>query len=170
MDDRWSELARTLRALGMRQRLTEDRAAEAETRVASGEYPFRLHNELKDVDWFGVDGEDLAEGGVVRELAVLAPAVRPHGVDLRLEDVSLPMADDTDREYVVAISERPCVVWRPEDVRTDRHRELATIRPLAIINDLLAEAGAVPRLFTLYAGVNEGIAWLLDPQIVAAVA
>ena len=48
--------------------------------------------------------------------------------------------------------------------------ETATVRPLAVINDLLAEAGAIPRLFTLYTGGNEGIAWLLDPRIVAAIA
>ena len=39
-----------------------------------------------------------------------------------------------------------------------------------MVNELLAEAGATPRLFALYAGGNEGIAWLLDPRIVAAIA
>lgn len=47
---------------------------------------------------------------------------------------------------------------------------MATTRPLAVINDLLSEAGTVPRPFAQYSGVNEGIAWLLDPRIVAAVA
>ncbi|WP_245923210.1 hypothetical protein [Paractinoplanes atraurantiacus] len=125
---------------------------------------------MQDFNWFWVDGESLAEGGVVRELAVMAPALRSYGVDLRLENVNRPMVGDIEGEYVVAINDRICVVWAPEEVRRDLDWETATIRPLAVINDLLEEAGVVPRLFTLYAGVNEGIAWLLDPQIVAAVA
>jgi hypothetical protein len=61
-------------------------------------------------------------------------------------------------------------VWKPAEVAAQRAWLVATVRPLAVINDLLAEAGAVPRIFTLYAGANFGVAWLLDPRIVAAVA
>jgi hypothetical protein len=47
---------------------------------------------------------------------------------------------------------------------------VATVRPLAVINDLLAEAGAIPRIYTLNTGGNDGEAWFLDPRIVAAIA
>jgi hypothetical protein len=81
-----------------------------------------------------------------------------------------PLISDGAGDYVVAINGRRCVVWTPADRGAQRAWEVATIRPLAVINNLLAEAGTVPRLFTLHAGGNEGIAWLLDPRIVAAVA
>jgi hypothetical protein len=112
----------------------------------------------------------MAEGGVRRELAELAPALRAHGIELTVENVHRPLAGDVTGDYVVAINGRRCVVWTPADRTAQRTWEVATVRPLAVINDLLAQAGAVPRCFTLYAGVNEGIAWLLDPRIVAAVA
>jgi hypothetical protein len=46
---------------------------------------------------------------------------------------------------------------------------VSTVRALAVVNDLLGEASATRRLFTLHAGTNEGIAWLVDPRIVAAI-
>ena len=46
----------------------------------------------------------------------------------------------------------------------------ATVRPLAVVNDLLAQTGANVRAFTLYAGGNEGLALLLDPRIPAVMA
>jgi hypothetical protein len=36
--------------------------------------------------------------------------------------------------------------------------------------EAMAEAGAVPRFFTLHAGADDGIVWLLDARVVAAVA
>jgi len=154
----------------MWRHLSEEAADEAQRKVADGGFPFRLSDGQQDVNWFFVDGESMAEAGVVRDLAVFAPALRALGVELRVEDVSYPLGGVEEGDYVVAINGRPCTVWTPRDWADDTAWEAATVRPLAVVNDLLAEAGAVPRLFTLYAGVNEGIAWLLDPRIVAAVA
>lgn len=52
----------------------------------------------------------------------------------------------------------------------EQPRGVATVRPLAVINDLLAKAGAVPRVYTLSTGGNDGEAWLVDPRIVVAIA
>lgn len=150
-----------MRGLGFWRHLPEDRAAHAEDRVAAGGFPFALSEGRENVDWFFVDGETMAEWGVARELEALKPALHSLGVELRIENV-----DRTD-QYVVTINGRTCVVWTPQD---DDNWTTATVRPLAVVNELLAEAGAVPRFCTLYAGANDGIAWLLDPRIVAAVA
>jgi hypothetical protein len=170
MDQRWVELARTLRELGLWRHLPEPEAAEAERAVADGGYPFTSHEGDQDVRRFFVDGETMAEGGVVRVLTDMAPALRTHGVELQLENVNRPLVDDTEGEYVVAINGHRCVVWTPADWAAQRAWETATVRPLAVINDLLAEAGATVRLFTLLAGTDDAIAWLLDPRVVAAVA
>jgi hypothetical protein len=173
MDHRWAELARTLRELGMWQDFAEGAAAAGERAVAEGAYPFggtATLDEEPGLRYFFVDGETMAEAGVKRKLADLEPALRAHGIELRVENVNRPLVSDVGGDYVVAINGCRCVVWTPADWAAQRAWEVATIRPLAVINDLLAEAGAVPRLFTLYAGGNDGIVWLLDPRIVAAVA
>lgn len=157
----------------MWRHFSEEEAAAGERAVAEGAYPFGGKATLDaepGVQFFYVDGETMAEGGVTRELAEFEPALRAHRVELRVENVHRPLVDDVAGEYVVAINGRRCVVWTPADWAAQRAWEVATVRPLAVINDLLAEAGAVPRLFTLSAGANEGIVWLLDPRIVAAVA
>jgi hypothetical protein len=170
MDHRWVELARTLRGLGLWRHLPDDVTADAEQAVATGGYPFASHDGDQDVRRFFVDGEAMAEDGVVRVLADLAPALRAHGVELRLATVNRPLVDDAEGEYVVAINDRRCIVWTPDDWTAQRAWETATVRPLAVVNDLLAEAGATVRLFTLLAGTEDAIALLLDPRIVAAVA
>ncbi len=169
MDHRWADLARTLRSLGLWQHLSEDDANAAERKVVEAEWPLVSFGDEPGGLWFFVDGEEMAEGFVGRELADMVPRLRDHGVDLRVEDVSLPRRVE-EGDYVVAINGRRCIVWTPQDWAQQRAWATATVRPLAVINDLLAEAGATSRLFTLYAGGNEGIAWLLDPRIVAAIA
>jgi hypothetical protein len=173
MDHRWAELARTLRELGMWRHFAEAEAAAGERAVAQGAYPFggkATLDEEPGLQYFFVDGEAMAEGGVNRVLAEFEPALRAHGVELQVENVNRPIVGDGAGDYVVAINGRRCVVWTQADWAAQRAWVVATIRPLAVINDLLAEAGAVPRLFTLYAGGNDGFAWLLDPRIVAAIA
>jgi hypothetical protein len=169
MDHRWADLARTLRSLGLWRHLSEDEANAAERKVVEVRWPFGSFGDQPGGFWFLVDGEEMAEGFVSRELADMAPSLREHGVDLHVEEVSFP-SDVEEGDYVIAINGRRCVVWTPQDWVDQSAWETATVRPLAVINDLLAEAGATPRLFTLYTGANEGIAWLLDPRIVAAIA
>ncbi|MFB9238203.1 hypothetical protein ACFFWC_22050 [Plantactinospora siamensis] len=167
MDRRWPLLARTLEDLGMWRHLPAAAAAEQAREVAAGGYPFRLLDADADVRWFFVDGEEMAEGRVPDQLRSMAPALLAHGVELRFGADRVPSS--TREDYVVTINGRPCRVWGPEDWTDYRAWETATVRPLAVVNDLLGRAGAVPRLCTLYAGGNDGIAWLLDPRIVAAV-
>jgi hypothetical protein len=152
----------------MWEHLPEDEAAAAERIVAEGNYPFVSLGEEPGLRFFFVDGEEMAERGVGRELRAMAPGLRTCGVELQIETVNCPSRVE-DGDYVVAINGRRCVVWRPEDWPAQRAWEVSTVRPLAVVNDLLAEAGATKRLFTLGAGANEGIAWLLDARVVAAI-
>jgi hypothetical protein len=173
MDQRWVELARTLRDLGMWRDFSEEEAAAAERAVAEGAYPFGgtvTPDEEAGLRYFFVDGEAMAEDGVTRLLADFEPVLRAHGVELQVENVNRPRRIEVGDDYVVAINGRRCVVWTSADWDARRAWETATVRPFAVINDLLAEAGAVPRFFTLYAGSNGSVVWLLNPRIVAAVA
>jgi len=146
-----------------------DAEAEAAQRwVAEGKYPLVSFGEEPGLRWFFVDGEEMAEGGVERVLRRLAPGLRTRGIELQVETVDRPVGVQ-DGDYVVEINGRRCVVWRPEDWSTGRAWVVSTVRPLAVVNDLLAESGVTSRLFTLTAGANEGIAWLVDPRIVAAI-
>lgn len=167
MDHRWAELARTLHNLGMWRHLPEDGAEAAEQSTAEGRFSI-LTDQDAGLRWFHVDGEEMAEGAVERVLRDMAPGLQAGGIDLQIETVSRP-AGVQDGDYVVAVNGRRCVVWRPEDWSADRAWEVSTLRPLAVVNELLAESGVPHRLFVLGAGGNEGIAWLVDPRIVAAI-
>ena len=164
----WPGLAGALAELGMWQDLPYPQANAERQRVAAGGFPFRLLPAFRGSRWFFVDGEEMAEGEVERKLTEMAPALAALGLELSAELVrsGSPAAGG---DYVVAVNGRECVVWTPEDWAGQRARETATVRPLALVNTLLAEAGVRPRFFTLYAGLNEGVAWLLDPRVVDAV-
>ncbi|MFI5912564.1 hypothetical protein [Dactylosporangium sp. NPDC051541] len=159
---KWPRLASDLRQLGLWAHLPPAEADKHQRGVAGGEYPFGL-----ELECCFADGENLAEQGVEEFLTDLAPALQRHGVALQVETVALPETDGD--EYAVAINGRRCLVWGPDDWTYGRPWYTSTTRPLAIVNDLLAEAGAAVRVFTLHTGGNEGIAFILRPEIIAAI-
>jgi hypothetical protein len=169
VDQRWVELARTLRRLGLWRHLPDAEADTAQREMVKKEWPFVGFGDEPDGHWFFSDGEKMAEGFVRGELEGLAPWLRELGVDLHVEDVARPNSVE-DGPYIVSINGRRCVVCSPLDWEEHRAWKTAAVRPLGVINELLAEAGATERLFTLYAGGNDGIIWLLDPRIVEAIA
>ena len=116
---------------------------------------------------FHADGEDLAEEGVEDLLREMTPALRRFGVELEVRTLSGTGADEG---YVEDINGRRCLVLDAEDWRYNSPWFEATVRPLAIVNDLLAAAGASVRVFTLYTGENDGRALLLDPAVSRVVA
>jgi hypothetical protein len=95
----------------------------------------------------------------------MAPALRRFGVELRVHTVS----DNNSGEYVVDINGRRCLVLDAGDWHGNLPWLLATVRPFAVVNGLLVEAGAPVRVHTLRAGGNDGLALLLDPAIVEVV-
>lgn len=124
--------------------------------VLSGDYPLNLP--IFDDVTFSADGEELSEGGVERLLDAMTPALAEHGLVLRVRRLR---CDEDD--YVIDVNGRFCRIRTAEE----DWRE-ATVRPLAVVNDLLSAAGTPLRVFTLYTGGNEGLALLLDPRIVQA--
>ncbi|MEU4478435.1 hypothetical protein AB0F68_10285 [Micromonospora sp. NPDC023966] len=171
MDQARAQLAKTLRELRFWQDFSEEDAAAGEQAVTQGAHPLGGRATLDEepgLRLFHVDGETMAEGGVGRVLAELAPVLRRHGVEPHVELVTYPDSVESG-DYVIRINGRTCVVWTPRDWVANSPWAVATVRPLAVLNDLLAKAGAVPRLYTLQTGGNDGVAWLLDPRIVAAI-
>ncbi|BEL01944.1 hypothetical protein Q0Z83_001350 [Actinoplanes sichuanensis] len=173
MDQSYVELARKLRELGWWRDFSAEDAAAGERAVAEGAHPLgglATLDEEPGERYFDVDGETMAEGGVARVLRrELGPALAGHGVELRFEELNYPDSVETG-DYVIAINGRRCVVWTPADWAAGNPWYVSTVRPLAVINDLLAEAGAVSRIYTLYPGSNQGEAWLIDPRIVDVIA
>ncbi|MFB7289794.1 hypothetical protein [Actinacidiphila glaucinigra] len=157
-DERHRVLAEALNRYGLWDHLSAELRETATAEVATGCHP--LHSDfLFEQVRFHADGEELAEGGVERFLRGLAPALMRYGVVLEVETVRF--ADD----YVVSINGIRCVVWRPEDWEGEDPWALSTVRPLAVVNRLLAAAGrSAQRAHTLYTGGNEGFAFLMDPR------
>jgi hypothetical protein len=166
VDCRWVRLARALATLGHWRDLPPSVAADQQREIARGGYPFT--GAAFDEVTFPADGEDLAEGGVEELLERMRPVLQRHGVALQV--ATLSTAESIDDDYVIAINGRRCLVLGPDDWRYESPWYEATIRPLSLVNDLLADPAATVRVFTLHAGGNDGLAILIDPRIVDAMA
>ncbi|MFG2944180.1 hypothetical protein [Streptomyces adustus] len=161
-DERHRALAEALNRYGLWDHLPAEQRAAAMTEVAAGSYPLHFGVLTEHVEFFA-DGEDLAEGGVEEFLRTLAPALARCGVALEVETIR-----DTD-DYTVSINGIRYVLLKPEDLEHGDSWVLATVRPLAVVNRLLAAAGRSPlRAHTLYTGGNDGFALLMDPQAAEA--
>jgi len=163
----YEQLAVALDASDLWRDVDDETRKAARTQVAHGEYLFNL--DLLDSYVVSADGEDLAEGGVEEFLSELSPLVAREGVDLQVQRLLDPYADIPADRYVVEINEEPCLIWTKEDAVYEDLWGQATLRPLARVNELLAAAGSRRRMFTLYGGGNEGLAYLLDPDVIAIV-
>ncbi|MFF3920646.1 hypothetical protein ACFYZB_46130 [Streptomyces sp. NPDC001852] len=162
-DERHRVMAEALNRYGLWDHLSSVELREsAMTEVATGCYPLHFDLLFEQIEFFA-DGEELAEGGVERFLRALAPALVRYGVVLEVETV--PDVDD----YIVSINGIRCMVLRPEDWEGGDPWALSTVRPLAVVNQLLAAAGrSALRAHTLYAGGNEGLVFLMDPRAAEA--
>ncbi|MER6074227.1 hypothetical protein ABT187_36440 [Streptomyces sp. NPDC001817] len=161
-DERHRVMAEALNRYGLWDHLSTELRESAMTEVATGCYPLHFDLLFEQIEFFA-DGEELAEGGVERFLRALAPALVRYGVVLEVETV--PDLDD----YIVSINGIRCMVLRPEDWEGADPWALSTVRPLAVVNQLLAAAGrSALRAHTLYAGGNEGLVFLMNPRAAEA--
>ncbi|MFF3417906.1 hypothetical protein ACFYW9_24865 [Streptomyces sp. NPDC002698] len=161
-DERHRVMAEALNRYGLWDHLSAELRESAMTEAATGCYPLDF-DVLRDQVEFFADGEELAEGGVERFLRELAPALVRYGVVLEVETVR-----DAD-DYTVSINGIRCVVLRPSDWESGSPWALSTVRPLAVVNQLLAAAGrSALRAHTLCTGGNEGIVLLMDPRAAEA--
>lgn len=129
---------------------------------------------------FTADGEDLAEGFVEEWLACMAPALAHYGLVLTVESVDSPLQRRTCAgasadygDYILMINGVRCQVWDAAEWDLDAEPPwdpwlAATLRPLAVINALLAARGSRVRAHTIDAGGNDGVAIPIEPGVVAA--
>jgi hypothetical protein len=112
VDHRWVVLARELAAAGLWDHAPPGLRAAEQARIADGGYPFA--SDVVEEICFFADGEALAEGGVERFLAELAPALRQHGLRLQVRAVQDPYrAGDPNLDHVVEINGIRCIIWEP---------------------------------------------------------
>lgn len=174
MSEATEVLAQQLAELGLWDGLEPEVQVSERARVAAGGYPL-VTDVLLGKCHFLVDGETLAEGGIERFLSdEVAPALARYGIEFRVERI---------RGFDLLDKLLGPVPWPPyppmfingnlvffmghEDDDADTWY-LATVRPLAYVNDLLAEAGVRARFLTMNTGGNEGMAYLFDPRIADA--
>ncbi|NUT36779.1 MAG: hypothetical protein HOV79_27300 [Hamadaea sp.] len=177
MDRRRERLAQALDETGLWRSADPGERREHLAAIRAGAYPLDLP--IFDDVRFPADGDRLADGGVADLLAAMAPALAEHGIVLRVRVLA-----HSDRKYAVEINDRVCVIWDdtvPALIPTQRAGALtqpvagappvghaATVRPLAVVNDLLARDTAAVRVFTLYTGDAQGTAYLLDLRVIRA--
>jgi hypothetical protein len=167
MSDGWVALARSLdESTDLWSHLPDAQRAAERERVASGGYPINL--DLLN-GWVFADGEDLAEGGVETFLEELAPHLHTLcDLVLKVRAVEVPFGEIRDPIYTVEINDIRCPILYADDLTFEPYWRLATLRPLATVNELLDATPARRRMHTLYAGGNEGLAFVMDPRVPAA--
>jgi len=148
MDRRRQRLAQALDETGL-WRAAEPAERQAQlAAIVEGAYP--LHLPVFDDVCFPADGEALAEGGIEALLKAMSPALAEHGLRLKVRrhDGNVLINDWSCGECPTAFT--------------------ATVRPLSVVNSLLAQVGAAIRVYTLYTGGSQGLAYLVDPRVVRA--
>jgi len=152
MDRRRERLAQALEETGLwRSAEPAHRLAQLDE-IRSGGYP--LDSAVFADVRFPANARLLAEGGVAKLLAEMAPALAEYGLRLRVRELTPTKVEINGTACL--IREEPTIEYA------------ATVRPLAVVNDLLQATGARVRIFTLYAGDAEGLAYLLDPRVLRA--
>ena len=164
--DAWKKLAADLDTAGFWGRASDAERQRLRDEVAAGAPPFEG---MEAVGWL-VDGEDLAEGEVESLLQTLSPALAERGVDLTVETVEGPW-DDGSSGYKVRINGIEVDLYRfdPNEPNVPLSADPwtdCTLKPLAVINRLLAEGGADERIVVISPGGNDGMAFLLPLKVV----
>jgi hypothetical protein len=114
--------------------------------------------------WWGADGEDMAEAGEVEcLLSAMAASLAKCGVSLAVETVSHPSVETPS--YTVRINGETVELYRTRKKSPSqpvgRDPWMAcTIKPLAVVNELLVNAGSVFRVGIIDPGGNDGLAML----------
>lgn len=125
---------------------------------------------------FTADGEDLAEELVEEWLACLAPALEHYGLPLTVETIdssSLSERRTDEGDYVLMINGVRCQIWEGAEWDYDAEPPwdpwlVATLRPLVVINALLAASCSTVRAHVMNAGGNDAVVILIDPNVVEA--
>lgn len=106
------------------------------------------------------DAEDLAEGGIAKQLSRLRGLLRLLGVP------EFRVSQEVEPDYVVTIDGVPYTVWTRAEVRDPflDHWGVATAATLQILNDLLETAGSQERAYS-YAGGHDLHIVFLTPDM-----
>jgi hypothetical protein len=160
-ENAWQRLAADLDAAGFWADMAVADRERLRATVAAGGSPF---SGLEEAGWL-VDGEELADGSIEQLLNEMSPALAERGVELLVETIEGPW-DDGSGGYKLRINGVDVDLYRfdpdepklplAEDPWTD-----CTFRPLAVVNRLLADAGARERIAVVSPGANDGMAYLL---------
>jgi hypothetical protein len=161
---RYDDFADRLDSFGLWEGLDEQSRAANRERVALGEHPFATDGGC--FEWFGVDGEAMAESGVEEFLETLIPVVARYGVTLEFSTAR----DSLEEGYAVIMNGVEVEMWAPqawEYPGNDSHPwETASRRPLGRLNQLLAGAGTAVRF---HFDESAGDAYLFDSKLHDAV-
>jgi predicted DNA-binding WGR domain protein len=121
-----------------------------------------------DQYWY-VDGEDMAEGDMESVLTEMVPSLRLVGLDLHVVTLMDPY-DPESTGYDMSLNGIHVEMYRhdPADPKMplcDDPWMDCTVKPLAVVNQLLGEAGSIYRIGVLCPGGNDGMAVLLPTDV-----
>jgi len=117
---------------------------------------------LASRDWrmFGIDGESLAEGDILKLLEDLSYVLEREGVVITEKSQEI----GTGNGYTVMVNGKAYKIYEEEDVSKDGmawHKALIGL--MQIVNDLLEQSGSSARVYATHGG-NDGAIYILTPD------
>jgi predicted DNA-binding WGR domain protein len=118
--------------------------------------------------WY-VDGEDMAEGDMESVHEEMAPSLKRVGLELSVATLMGPYGENSTG-YDISINGIAVEMYRTEPSNPklplcDDPWMDCSVKPLAVVNQLLKESGSVYRIGLMYPGGNDGMAILLPYDI-----
>lgn len=161
-----SDLATALESAGFWDVVPEPERRRLAADVASGGDPV---DPMYEYGW-RADGEDLAEGDVEELLRDVAQSLALRGVVLDVGTVEGPYDDGTEG-YAISINGQVVDLYRhdPAEDKLPASEDPwmdCTLRPIGVVNALLASAGSSNRLAVFSPGGNDGLILLLSDRAV----
>jgi hypothetical protein len=169
-DRSWNDLLRRLDAMGFFRYAEQGLLAELAAitgGIASFHELCSYLEEYPTLRSWSADGEDLAEGGVVTYLARMRPFFDTQGIAVAATQELDPEALD----YTVTVNGRRYTIYTREIVRNIGAWSAAAINYLALVDELLVEAGSEERVYAPSQGFGGDASRLLivTPAMAAAI-
>lgn len=108
---------------------------------------------------FGIDGEDLAEGGIEEQLKDIEKILDSE--DFVIDEIS--QEGGTGDGYKVTVNGKEYRVYEESEITSDDLWTLALIGLMKISNDIFAESGSTAKLYATHGG-NDGAVYILTPE------
>lgn len=109
---------------------------------------------------YGIDGEELAEGGILDMIKKMEPV-------LKAEHVSITQLEQdiwNNNGYTVSVNGKEYIIYREDDTKNQNIWTLALAGLMTILNDLFISSNSDQRIYATHSG-NDGAIYVLTDDL-----